>query len=82
MISKFDDYFKVHHNVILEWARFNRCNQFKGESVELHITVLYTLIETGEYGDLTEELLCDGSVVGISKFSISECLQMDSRDYP
>ena len=79
VISKFDDYFKGRHNVILEWARFNKRNQLIGELVEQYITVLYTLIEMCEYGDRTEELLCDRLVVGIRDSSLSEHLQMESE---
>ena len=68
VMSKFDKYFKVHRNVILERARFNQCNQLAG---------LYTLIETCEYGNLTEELLWDRLVVGICDPSLSKRLQMD-----
>ena len=78
VMLKFDDYFKVRRNVIFERARFNRRNQLAGESVKQYITVLYTLIETCEYGNLTNDLLCDRLVVGIQDTSsLSECLQMD-----
>ena len=79
MMSKFDNYFKVCRNVILERARFNWHNQLVGELVEQYITVLCTLIEMCEYGDLAEELLRDQLVVGIRDSSISEHLQMDSE---
>ena len=59
VMSKFDEHFKVRRNVILERARFNQRNQLAGESVEQYITVLYTLVETCEYSNLTEELLRD-----------------------
>ena len=77
VMSKFDEYFKVRRNVILERARFNQRNQLAGESVEHYITVLYTLVETCEYSNLTEELLRDRLVVGIRDSSLSERLQMD-----
>ena len=79
VMSKFDDYLKVRCNVILKQARFNWRNQLVGESVEQYIAVLYTLIETCEYGNLTEELLRDRLLVGICDSSILECLQMDSE---
>jgi len=34
VVEKFDEYFKVRHNVIFERARFNRRNQQPGESVD------------------------------------------------
>ena len=45
--------------------------------MEQYITVLYTLVETCEYGNLTEELLWDRLVVGICDSSLLERLQMD-----
>ena len=45
VMSKFDTYFKVRWNVIIERARFNQCNQLAGESVEQYIIVLYTLVK-------------------------------------
>ena len=77
VMSKFGNYFKVWRNVILERSKFNQHNQVIGESVEQYITALYTLIETCEYGNLTEELLGDQLVVGICDFSLLEHLQMD-----
>ena len=77
VMSKFNEYFKVRRNVILEKARFNQRNQLAGESVEQYITVSYTLVETCKYGNLTEELLRDRLLVGICDSSLSERLQMD-----
>ena len=77
-MSKFDDYFKVHRNVIFERARFNKRNQLPGESIKQYIMVFYTLIETYAYSDLREELLHDRIVVGIRDTALSECLQLDS----
>ena len=77
VMSKFDEYFKVRRNVIFERARFNRWNQLPGETIEQYITVLYTLIETCEYGELKEELLHDRIVVGIRDMALSERLQLE-----
>ena len=79
VMSKFNEYFKVRQNVILERAKFSQHNQLAGESVEQYIIVLYTLIEMCEYGNLTEELLRDQLVVGIRDSSLLECLQMDPQ---
>ena len=76
-MSKFDEYFNVRRNVIFERARFNRRNQLPGETIEQYITVLYTLIETCEYGELKEELLRDRIVVGIRDMALSERLQLE-----
>ncbi len=42
VIAKFDDYFKVRTNVIL---RFNRRNQFEGETAETYITYSTALLK-------------------------------------
>ena len=76
-MSKFDEYFKVGRNVIFERARFNRQNQFPGETIEQYIMVLYTLIKTCECGELKEELLRDRIVVGIRDMALSERLQLE-----
>ena len=79
VVGKFDDYFKVCRNVILERARFNRRNQLPGESAEQYITTLYSLVSTCEYGGLTDQLLRDRLVVGIRDTALSERLQMDAE---
>ena len=79
VVGKFDDYFKVRRNVILERARFNRRNQLSGESAEQYITTLYSLVSTCEYGGLTDQLLRDRLVVGIRDTELSERLQMDAE---
>ena len=77
VLGKFNDYFKVRNNVILERARFNRRNQLRGESVEQCITDLYRLAEICEYGDLTPDMIRDWLVVGILDLKLSKRLQMD-----
>ena len=77
VLGKFNDYFKVLKNVILERARFNHRNQLKGESAEQYITDLYRLAETCEYGNLTPQMIRDQLVVGILDLKLLECLQMD-----
>ena len=77
-MEKFDNYFRVRHNVILERARFNWRNQFPGESAEQYITTLYNLVATCEYGELTSQLLRDRLVVGIRDTALSERFQMDA----
>ena len=77
VLWKFNDYFKVRKNIILERARFNHRNQLKGESAKQYITDLYRLAETCEYGDLTPQMIRDQLVVGIVDLKLSERLQMD-----
>ena len=54
VVEKFDEFFKVRRNVIFERAKFNH---WSGESIEQFITELYVLVETCEYGDLTDDML-------------------------
>ena len=77
VMAKFDGFFKVRRNVILERARFNRRSQPEGESAEQYITALYGLVETCEYGNLRDEMLRDRIVVGIRDAGLSERLQLD-----
>ena len=79
VIEKFDRFFQVRRNVIFERAKFNRRNQLPGESVEQYITELYSLVETCEYGDLTEDMLRDRIVVGIRDVAIAKHLQLDAE---
>ena len=79
VVAKFDAYFKVRTNVILERAKFNKRNQLEGESSETYITVLYSLVESCNYGPLKDEMLRDRIVVGIRDQRLSEQLQVDSE---
>ena len=78
IMEKLDAHFRVRKNVIFERAKFNRRNQLVGKSVEQFITVLYSLIETCDYGDLKDEMLRDRLVVGIRDARLSERLQLDA----
>ena len=76
VIEKFDTFFKVRKNIIFERARFNRCCQTEGELIEQFITTVYSLAENCELGALTDELIRDRIVVGISCQTVhclSEC---------
>ena len=79
VINKFDSFFKVCKNVIFERARFNRRNQHEGETSEQYITVLYSLVESCEYGELRDEMIRDRFVVGIRDATLSQRLQLDSE---
>jgi hypothetical protein len=75
VVAKFEEFFKVRRNVIFERVRFNNRNQKEGESIEQYLTALYALVETCEYGPLTEEMLRDRLVVRIRDRNLSERLQ-------
>ena len=79
VLEKFDDFFKVRHNVIFERAHFNRRNQHPGETAEDYITALRQLAQGCEYGKMTKELIRDRLVVGIRDESLSERLQIESN---
>jgi len=78
VLGKFDQFFQVRKNVIIERARFNtRCQQ-ECETSEQYITALYNLVETCDYADLKEEMIRDRLVVGIRDKFLSERLQMNA----
>ena len=79
VIEKFDAFFKVRRNVIFERAKFNRRNQLPGESAEQYITELYALVETCEYGNLTDDMLRNRIVVGIRNAALAKRLQLDAE---
>ena len=78
VVAKLNGYFKIRKNVIFERARFNCRNQLPEESAEEYITILYSLVENCEYGDLTSQMFRDRLVVGIRNTALSERLQVDS----
>lgn len=65
------------HNVIYEWAKFNKLYQEVGESAENFITTVHKLAEHCKYGVLREEIIWDRIVVGISDAKLSEKLQLN-----
>ena len=77
VVKKFDEFFRVRHNVTFERACFNKRNQLPGESAENYITVLHQLAESYEYGNIKDEMIRDCLVVGIRDESLSERLQME-----
>lgn len=78
VMDKFDEFFKVRHNVIFERARFNQRNQLPGEAAEKYIADLYRLAENCNFGNFKDELIRDRLVVGIRDLKTSQQLQLDS----
>ena len=76
--AKFESFFVKKKNIIYERARFHRRKQEEGESVSSFISDLYTLAEHCGYGNLREEMIRDGLVVGIRDARLSQRLQLDS----
>ena len=78
VIAKFESFFSVRRNVILERAKFNSRNQRDDEPADVYITALYQLVETCGYKpDVVDEMLRDRLVVGMRDKSLAEQLQMD-----
>ena len=67
------------HNVIYEWAKFNKRSQEVGESAEHFITDVHKMAEHCNYGDLREEMIRDKIVVGIRDAGLSETLQLNAK---
>ena len=78
VMEKLDAHFDVRKNVIFERARFNQRNQLDGETAEEYITVLYSLVETCEFGTLKDEMIRDRLVVGIRDRNLAEKMRMDA----
>ena len=77
VLAKFDSFFSVRKNVIIECAKFNKRSQLPDEPVQQFITSLYNLAADCNFGELKDELIRDRIVVGIRDASLSERLQMD-----
>jgi len=77
VLSKFDTFFHVRKNVIIERAKFNRRFQLPEEPADQFVATLYNLATDCQYRDLKNEIIRDRIVVGIRDVSLSERLQMD-----
>ena len=77
VVKKLHDFFKVRKNVFFERARFNRCSQLDGETVDQYIAVAHNLAENCDYGTLKSELIRDRIVVGVRESALSQRLQLD-----
>ena len=77
VLGKFDGFFKIRKNVIIERAKFNKRSQLPDEPAEQFIASLYNLASDCNFRDLKNELICDRIVVGIRDTSLSKRLQMD-----
>jgi len=76
-LSKFDAFFCVRKNVIIERAKFNCRFQLPEEPADQFIASLYNLTTDCQYGDLKNEIIRDRIVVGFRNTSLSEWFQMD-----
>ena len=76
--GKFEAFFVKRRNVIYERARFNLRKQEEGETVAAFFNDLYVLVEHCGFGDLQDEMIRDGLVVGLRDSKLSERLQLDA----
>ena len=77
VLEKFDEFFKIRHNIIFERACFNKRNQKPGKMAEDYITILHQLAGSCEYGEIKDEMIRDRLMVGIRDESLLEHLQME-----
>ena len=77
VVNAFDAYYGVRKNVIFERAKFNSRNQRDRESVEQYVVDLHSLARNCNFGALTEELIRDRTVIGITNKALSRTLQLD-----
>ena len=75
-MGKLEQYFVKCRNVIYERSKFNEFAQESDETVDSFITALYRLVETCNYSELTDEMICDRIVMGNRDNSVAERLQL------
>ena len=73
-MAKFDSFFSVRKNVVIEHTKFNKRSQLPDEPVEQFITSLYNLTADCNFGELKDKLIRDRTVVRIRAASLSERL--------
>ena len=74
IISKLDAYIIGETNEIYERFKFNKREQKEDESVDTYVTALKELIRSCSYGDLSDSLLRDRIVIGISDNTVRKSL--------
>ena len=73
-MAKFDSFFSVRKNVVIEHTKFNKRSQLPDEPVEQFITSLYNLAADCNFGELKDKLIRDRIEVRIRAASLSERL--------
>ena len=71
-MAKFDSFFSVRKNVVIEHTKFNKRSQLPDEPVEQFITSLYNLVADCNFGELKDKLIRDRIVVRIRAASLSQ----------
>ena len=72
IISKLTEYFEPQRNIIYERYLFNSATQRSENKIDQFVSELRKLASTCEYGTLSDELIRDRIVIGISDSSICE----------
>ncbi len=76
-MEKFDAFCNPRKNTVYERYVFFSRNQENGESIDHYVTVLKTMSDTCEFGELRESLIRDRVVFGIQDNSVRERLLRD-----
>ena len=77
VLQKFDAFCNPRKNTIYERYVFFSRNQENGKSIDHYVTVLKTMSNTCEFGDLKKSLIRDRGVFGIQDNSVRERLLRD-----
>lgn len=76
---KFWEIRNPQHNKTMERHKFHSQNQKQGEMIETFICDLRIKAKSCHFGELTDELICDTIVCGISSDGIRKALLRDSE---
>ena len=79
IISKLTEYFEPERNVIYERYLFNSATQRSENKIDQFVNELRKLASTCEYGTLSDELIRDRIVIGISDSSMRAGLLRESE---
>ncbi|KAK5642690.1 hypothetical protein RI129_008857 [Pyrocoelia pectoralis] len=74
VISEFETYMNPRKNIIYERYMFNKRTQAEGESIDVFVNDLRTLVKTCEYKDEADNLVRDRIVLGINDLRVQERL--------
>ncbi len=66
VIEEFEKYCNPRKNLIWERHIFNTRNQLIGETIDQYVTDLRNKVNTSEYGNITDSLIKDCLVCGIT----------------
>ena len=78
IISKLTEYFEPQRNIIYERYLFNSATQRSENKIDQFVNELRKLASTCEYGTLSDELIRDRIVIGISESSMRARLLRES----